>query len=267
MMTDTHSHIYEPEFDGDRAEAVARALEAGVGTLLLPAIDAESDERMFAACREFPDVVRPMIGLHPTSVNDNPNWRGELLRVERYLLAPPEGVGGFCGVGEIGLDFYWSDAFRSEQVEAFVAQVELSLKYGLPIAVHTRSAWTEMREIMRTFTGRGVRGVFHAFSDSAECYRELRTLGDFVFGIGGVLTFRKSPLVEVVRQMDMDDIVLETDCPYLTPVPHRGERNESAYVRFVCDKIAEIKGLTAAEVAARTTANAERVFGKRGYGP
>lgn len=262
-MIDTHSHIYEPEFDADRAEAVGRALAAGVGTMLLPAIDAASDERMFAACREFPDAVRPMMGLHPTSVNDNPSWREELARVERYLLAPPQGIGGFCGVGEIGLDFYWSDAFRREQTEAFVAQVELSIKYGLPIAVHTRSAWAEMREIMRTFAGRGVKGVFHAFSDSAECYEELRTLGDFVFGIGGVVTFKKSPLVEVVRRMSIDDMVLETDCPYLTPVPHRGERNESSYVRFVCDKIAEIKGMTSAEVAARTTANAERIFGKK----
>ena len=216
-MIDTHSHIYEPEFDADRAEAVGRALAAGVETMLLPAIDAASDERMFAACREFPDAVRPMMGLHPTSVNDNP----------------------------------------------FVAQVELSIKYGLPIAVHTRSAWAEMREIMRTFAGRGVKGVFHAFSDSAECYEELRTLGDFVFGIGGVVTFKKSPLVEVLRRMSIDDMVLETDCPYLTPVPHRGERNESSYVRFVCDKIAEIKGMTSAEVAARTTANAERIFGKK----
>ena len=259
-MIDTHSHIYEPEFDADRAEAVGRALAAGVGTMLLPAIDAASDERMFAACREFPDAVRPMMGLHPTSVNDNPEWRGELARVERYLASPPQGIGRFCGVGEIGLDFYWSDAFRSEQTEAFVAQVELAIKYGLPIAVHTRSAWTEMREIMRTFAGRGVRGVFHAFSDTVECYEELRSLGEFVFGIGGVVTFRKSPLVDVVREMSIDDIVLETDCPYLTPVPHRGERNESAYVRFVCEKIAEIKGLDVAEVAARTTANAERVF-------
>lgn len=262
MMIDTHSHIYEPEFDADRAEAVGRALAAGVETMLLPAIDAASDERLFAACREFPDAVRPMMGLHPTSVNDNPSWREELARVERYLLAPPQGIGRFCGVGEIGLDFYWSDAFRNEQTEAFVAQVELSIKYGLPVAVHTRSAWAEMREIMRTFAGRGVKGVFHAFSDSAECYEELRTLGDFVFGIGGVVTFKKSPLVEVVRRMSIDDMVLETDCPYLTPVPHRGERNESSYVRFVCDKIAEIKGMTAAEVAARTTANAERIFGK-----
>lgn len=261
-MIDTHSHIYEPEFDADRDEAVGRALAAGVRTMLLPAIDAASDERLFAACREFPDAVRPMMGLHPTSVNDNPRWREELARVERYLASPPRGVGAFCGVGEIGLDFYWSDAFRSEQTEAFGEQVELAIKYGLPIAVHTRNAWAEMRDVMRTrFAGRGVRGVFHAFSDTAECYGELRSTGDFVFGIGGVVTFKKSPLAEVVCEMSIDDIVLETDCPYLTPVPHRGERNEPAYVRFVCEKIAEIKGMSVAEVAARTTANAERVFG------
>ena len=157
-----------------------------------------------------------MMGLHPTSVNDNPRWREELASVERYLQTPPEGIPAFCAVGEIGLDFYWSRDFREEQTEAFRRQIELALQYGLPIAVHTRDAWPE--------------------------------------------TFKKSRLAEVVRDMELREIVLETDCPYLTPAPHRGERNESAYVRYVCEKVAEIKGLTPAEVAAATAENAKRIF-------
>ena len=261
-LTDTHSHLYEPEFDEDREEALARAAEAGVQRLLLPAVDAESYGAMFALARQYPELCRPMMGPHPTSVNDNPRWREELALAEHYLASPPEGIARFCAVGEIGLDLYWSRDFRQEQYEAFRRQIDLSLAYGLPIAVHTRNAWPETAELMRTYRGRGVRGVFHAFSDSAETYRELKNYGDFAFGIGGVVTFRKSKLADVVCEMDLCDIVLETDCPYLTPVPHRGERNESAYVRFVCEKVAELKGLTPEEVATATTANAERIFGK-----
>lgn len=261
-LTDTHSHLYEPEFDDDREEALARAAEAGVQRLLLPAIDSASHERLFGLCRRHPQQCVPMMGLHPTSVNDNPRWREELALAEHYLASPPEGIARFCAVGEIGLDLYWSRDYRQEQYEAFRRQIDLSLAYGLPIAVHTRDAWPETAELMRTYRGRGVRGVFHAFSDTAETYRELKNYGDFAFGIGGVVTFRKSKLADVVREMDLCDIVLETDCPYLTPVPHRGERNESAYVRFVCEKVAELKGLTPEEVATATTANAERIFGK-----
>lgn len=257
-LTDTHAHIYEPEFDADRERVVASAVEAGIVSMLLPAIDSESYDRMFETCAAWPDLCMPMMGLHPTSVNDNPHWRDDLEQVRRLIADPP--AGRICGVGEIGLDFYWSSDFRDEQIEAFEAQVDMSLEFGLPIAVHTRSAWEQMREVMRRFAGRGVRGVFHAFSDGVECYRELRGCGDFLFGIGGVVTFRRSAVAEVVREMSLDDMVLETDCPYLTPVPHRGERNEPAYVRYVCEKVAEIKGVTPEEVAARTTANAERMF-------
>ena len=151
---------------------------------------------------------------------------------------------------------------RGEVLEAFRRQIDLSLEYGLPIAVHTRDAWPETVELMREYKGRGVRGVFHAFSDTADTYRELKEYGDFVFGIGGGGTFKKSKLADAVREMELRDIVLETDCPYLTPAPHRGERNESAYVRYVCEKVAELKGLTPGETAEATTANAERIFGK-----
>lgn len=260
-LTDTHSHLYAPEFDADREEALARAADAGVERALLPAIDSESHERLFGLCRSHPERCAPMMGLHPTSVNDNPRWREELALVERYLETPPAGI-RFCAVGEIGLDLYWSRDFRAEQLEAFRRQIDLSLEYGLPIAVHTRDAWPETVELMREYKGRGVRGVFHAFSDTADTYRELKEYGDFVFGIGGVVTFKKSKLADAVREMELRDIVLETDCPYLTPATHRGERNESAYVRYVCEKVAELKGLTPGETAEATTANAERIFGK-----
>lgn len=259
-LIDTHAHLYEPEFDNDRAQALARAAAEGVERLLLPAIDSASHDRLFDLCRSHPDRCIPMMGLHPTSVNDNPRWREELAAVEAYLRTPPDGIGGFCAVGEIGLDLYWSKAFRDEQTEAFRRQIDLSLEHGLPIAVHTRDAWPQTVALMREYLGKGVRGVFHAFSDGIETYRTLKACGDFVFGIGGVVTFKKSPLAEVVRQMELRDIVLETDCPYLTPVPHRGERNESAYVRYVCNTVAALKGVTPEEVAAATTENAERLF-------
>lgn len=260
-LTDTHSHLYDEAFDPDREEAISRARQAGVGRLLMPAIDSESHERLFDLCRRHPDLCSPMMGLHPTSVNDNPQWPGELDLVKHLLDNPPEGIPPFCAIGEIGLDFYWSRDFRQEQIEAFRRQIDLSLQYGLPIAVHTRDAWPETLEIMREYAGRGVRGVFHAFSDSVESYRELKTCGDFLFGIGGIVTFRKSRIAEVVRDMEPQDLLLETDCPYLTPAPHRGQRNESAYVRYVCEKVAELKGLAPEEVARITTANAERMFG------
>lgn len=255
---DTHAHIYEPEFDEDRAAVMSRAAEAGVGRMLLPAIDGGSYERMFALCREYPDRCFPMMGLHPTSVNDNPQWERDLELVERFFAAPP--VERFFGVGEIGLDYYWSVDFRNEQREVFVRQVELSLREGLPVAVHTRDAWDDMTEIMQRFAGRGVRGVFHAFSGTVEHLERLRECGDFVFGVGGTVTFRKSVAAEAVAAMELSEIVLETDCPYLAPVPYRGRRNEPSYIPLICGRVAEIKGVTVAEAAAASTANAERIF-------
>ena len=260
MLIDTHSHIYEPEFDGDRAEALQRCVDADVRLLMLPAIDGESYECMFDLVRAYPEMMHPMMGLHPTSVNENPNWRADLQRVDDYLQHPPQGVERFYGVGEIGLDFYWSSDFCQEQIEAFKCQIEMAIKYNLPIAVHTRNAWEQMCEVMEQFSGRGVRGIFHAFSDGAESYQRLKRCGDFLFGVGGVVTFKKSKLAEVVQAMELTDIVLETDCPYLTPVPHRGERNESSYVKYICQKVAELKGVDYSTVAEQTTENVKRIF-------
>lgn len=257
-LIDTHAHLYDPAFDDDREEVLARAAAAGVERMLLPAIDSESHERMLSLAARHPDRCLPMMGLHPTSVNDNPAWREELAQVEKHLENTPSG--GFCAVGEIGLDLYWSKDFEAEQTQALRLQIELALKYSLPIVVHVRDAWSQTVALIREYRHRGLRGVFHAYSDTAETYRELCAYGDFAFGIGGVVTFKKSPLAEVVRQMELRHIVLETDCPYLTPAPHRGTRNEPGYVRHVCDKVAEIKGLTPDEVARSTSQNAERMF-------
>lgn len=265
QLIDTHSHLYTEEFDLDRAEAITRARERGIVRLLLPAIDSESHERMFSMAKGAPDMCRVMMGLHPTSVNDNPCWRDELALVEDYLQNPPEGL-TFCAVGEIGLDYYWSEDFKSEQREAFVTQCRMAERLDLPVAIHTRAAWDDMCQILEQETARArergerLRGVLHAFGEDVVTYRRLRECGDFVFGIGGVVTFKKSPLAATVAQMDIEHIILETDCPYLTPAPHRGKRNESAYVSHICDKIAEIKGLSPAEVASITTATARRLF-------
>ena len=264
-LIDTHSHLYAEEFDDDRGEALARARERGVEYLLLPAIDSESHQRLFDLVAAEPTMCRPMMGLHPTSVNDNPRWREELAMVERYLVEPPAGV-RFCAVGEIGLDYYWSQDFVAEQREAFVAQCRLAARLDLPVAIHTRAAWDDMCDILEAESSRAesrgerLRGVLHAYSESADVYRRLRECGDWLFGIGGVVTYKKSVVAEAVAQMDVGHIVLETDCPYLSPVPHRGRRNESAYVSHVCDKVAEIKGLPSEEVARITSENARRVF-------
>ncbi len=260
MLIDTHSHIYDEAFDGDRKEVVERAIAEGVERIILPAIDSESDERLFDMCRKYGDYVVPLMGLHPTSVNDNPRWREELAKVERLLANPPEGIARFHGVGEIGLDLYWSRDWQTEQTEAFKAQVELALKHDLPIVVHTRDAWEEMAKIIEEYRERGLRGIFHAFSSDVAMYKRLRECGDFVFGIGGVVTFKKSALAEVVKEMRLEDLVIETDSPYLTPAPHRGSRNESSYVRFVAQKISDLKGVDYELVAATTTANAKRIF-------
>jgi TatD DNase family protein len=265
-LIDTHSHIYAEEFDADRAEALARARAEGVGKLLLPAIDAESDERMFDLARAEAGYCYAMMGLHPTSVNDNPRWREEWHRVERYFAAPPAGV-EFCAVGEIGLDYYWSEDFKAEQREAFVEQCRLAVRLDLPVVIHTRSAWDDMCDILEAETARAkesggrLRGVLHAFSEDATTYCRLRACGDFVFGIGGVVTFKKSSVAAAVEQMALEDIVLETDCPYLAPVPVRGKTNHSGYLHYTAAKAASLLHIDYDEFCELEVRNAKTLFG------
>ena len=256
-MIDTHSHIYSEEFDDDRAETLQRAGDAGVELMLLPDIDSESRGRMFALAQEHPTRCKAMVGLHPTSVNDNPRWQEELDMVERLMREAPTPL---YGVGEIGLDLYWSRDFYNTQREVLHAQLELAIKYNKPVVIHTRDAYTEMLDAVATYRGRGLRGVFHAFAADVDMARKLLRNGEFSFGIGGVVTFKNSGMDRVVVDLPLELLLLETDSPYLTPVPHRGKRNEPAYVEFVCRKIAEIHRTTPERVDAVTTATAKEIF-------
>ncbi|MBO5800892.1 MAG: TatD family hydrolase [Alistipes sp.] len=256
-MIDTHSHIYSEEFDDDRAETLQRAWDAGVEMMLLPDIDSESRGRMFALAQEHPTRCKAMVGLHPTSVNDNLRWHEELDMVERLMREAPTPL---YGVGEIGLDLYWSRDFYNIQREVLHAQLELAIKYNKPVVIHTRDAYMEMLDAVATYRGRGLRGVFHAFAADVDMARKLLRNGEFSFGIGGVVTFKNSGMDRVVVDLPLELLLLETDSPYLTPVPHRGKRNEPAYVEFVCRKIAEIHRTTPERVDAVTTATAKEIF-------
>ncbi|MFR9523662.1 MAG: TatD family hydrolase [Rikenellaceae bacterium] len=257
VFVDTHAHLYSSQFEPAESDAaVERATEAGVTRILLPDVDSTSREALEALSSRH-ICCYPMVGLHPTSVNDNPAWRDELTTIEALL---GEDSSRYCAVGEMGIDLYWSRDFEREQREAFAFQVELSLRHNLPIAVHARDAWEAIIEELTPFAARGVRGVIHAFSGEVEHYRKLLSLGDFLFGIGGVVTFKKSALAPVVAQMALEDLVLETDAPYLTPTPHRGKRNESAYIPLIAARIADLHAVKVEQVAAVTTANAERMF-------
>lgn len=249
--------MYSEEFDSDRDEALCRAWSAGVEHLILPDIDSDSRSRMLELATKEPTRCHAMAGLHPTSVNDNPRWREELDEVERLLNTSPVKL---CGIGEIGLDLYWSRDSYHEQREVLHAQLELALQHDMPVVIHTRSAYNEMLDAIATCRGRGLRGVFHAYADSADMARKLERLGEFKFGIGGVVTFKNSGLDKVVAELPLELLLLETDSPYLTPVPHRGKRNESAYIEYVCRKIADIHGRSVEDIDRITTASAKELF-------
>lgn len=254
---DTHTHIYTEEFGADRDAVVARAAEAGAVALLLPNIDEASLEPMSRLCRQYPDMCFPMMGLHPTELPPSPDPL--LDRMEEALRQPSH---PYVAVGEVGIDLYWDTARRDEQIAVFRRQAEWSVRYGLPLVVHSRAAHTELVQTLLPLRGELPGGVFHCFGGTAEEARQLlETFPRFVLGIGGVLTFRKSALPEVLRHtVPLERIVVETDAPYLAPVPHRGRRNEPSFVPYVLQQLAQVYDLPAAEVAAVTTATARRVF-------
>lgn len=257
-LIDTHSHLYMKHFEDDIEEVIERAKSRGVKKIMLPGVGSESHQALIDLSKKYEGYCLPMIGLHPTRVNDNPNWRDELEIVRSYIEEPP--VDRFYAVGEIGLDMHWSKDFYLEQREAFELQMELAIDFDLPIVVHTRDAWGPMAQSLRRYSKHGLRGVIHSFLGTYEDYEAINKLGDFVFGIPGVVTYSNSGLADVVRNIPIEDIVLETDAPYLTPEPFRGKRNESSYLFHICLKLAEIYGIPASEVADITTANAERIF-------
>jgi TatD DNase family protein len=253
MLIDTHCHLYLDEFKDDVEEVIKRAEAEGVIKFYLPAIDSREIENMLLLEERFRGKCIAMMGLHPCSVKEN--YQDELAIVKEWLAKRK-----FAAVGEIGLDFYWDKTFSKQQYEAFRMQIEWSLQYDLPIVIHTREAMQETIDVVKEFGARGVKGVFHCFGGSYQHAKEILDAG-FYLGIGGVVTYKKSGLAEVLDKIDLKHIVLETDSPYLTPVPFRGKRNESSYLKCVVEKLAIIKNVSMKEVATITTANAQKIFG------
>lgn len=251
-FVDTHCHLYAEEFAKDSMEELEKALDANVDTIVLPAIDSETHAQLFELAAKSRAFL-PLIGLHPTSVNGS--FRHELDIVERYI-----GSHMVYGIGEVGIDLYWSKEFKQQQEEAFAAQIELSLKHNLPLVIHSREAFKEIFNVLRAFKGQPVRGIFHAFTGTLDDYNEICTLGDFMVGIGGIVTFKNSGLAEVVASIPMERIVLETDAPYLAPTPLRGTRNTPSNIPLIAAKIAQVKNITLEMVAEQTTNNAAKVF-------
>ena len=260
MFVDTHCHLDGEEFNEDREAVMQRAREAGVGKIFLPAIDLPSSQRILALCQQYPDTLYPMIGLHPEEVRAD--WREQLAEIKSIIspltshLSPP------IAIGEVGLDFYWSREFEKEQLEAFEAHVQWAVEAQLPLMIHCRKAQNEMVPIIKRYAKDLPGGVFHCFTGNEKEAAELLQFDRFVLGVGGVLTFKKSHLPETLPlAVPLDRIVLETDAPYMAPVPMRGQRNEPAYVKYVLERMAEAYGITPAELAVQTNENVARVFG------
>lgn len=268
-IVDTHTHLDGEEFDEDRAEVIMRAKEAGVGMVFLPAIDVKTSEAVLKLSHEYPGYAYPMVGLHPEEVKAD--WKEQLKKIEAILdehLTAVDGLNGikyksdYIAIGEIGLDFYWSREFEKEQLEAFEKQVEWSCETGLPLMIHCRKAQNEMLHILRKWKDKLPGGVFHCFTGNQQEAKELLEYDNFVLGIGGVSTFKSSHLREdLPAAVPLERIVLETDSPYMAPVPYRGKRNESAFVVQVMKTLATAYGVSEEEVAKVTNQNVERVFG------
>lgn len=252
-LIDTHAHLYSPKFENDRHKMVRRAIEAGITRMYLPNIDTESIEGMLALEAAFPENCFAMMGLHPCSVQPD-TWQEELALVERHL-----GERQWAGIGETGIDLFWDKSTLDIQIEAFKRQIEWAKDLNRPIIIHSREANTESIRAVREGQDGRLRGIFHCFSGSADEAREMIDLG-FMIGIGGTITYPKSELPQVLKTVPLEHIVLETDAPYLPPVPHRGKRNESAFIRHVAEMLSEVKVLPLSQIARVTTENALRIF-------
>jgi TatD DNase family protein len=252
QIVDTHCHIYLPEFDADRDEVVKRSVSAGVQTILMPNIDSSSVAPMLAAEEMFQGVCLPMMALHPTSVREN--YQQELDEVEARLADHK-----YYGIGETGIDLYWDKTFINEQLVSFRRHLELAEEYALPVVIHARESLDVIIREIKSFGPGRVTGIFHAFPGNAEEARQVVAMG-FLIGIGGVITFRNSRQGEAATEAGINKIVIETDAPYLAPVPYRGKRNESSRLTLVIDKLSELLAISPAEVADKTTANAKALF-------
>lgn len=252
---DTHTHLYTEEFDEDREEVLARAAQAGVTHLFMPNIDDTTASRMLQLCETHKGCY-PMMGLHPTSVDAH--WRERLSVVRGWLEAE---AARFVGIGEVGMDLYWDQTFRDAQMQVLDEQVQWALEYRLPLIVHCREAWPELLEVLAPYRDKGLTGIFHSYTGGWPA-EQLLAYDGFMLGINGVVTFKKSTLPDDLKTVPLSRVVLETDSPYLAPVPHRGKRNESAYIGKVADRLAVLYGVPSEEVAIQTTANALKVFMK-----
>ena len=250
---DTHSHLYDTAYAGEEDLAVERSIEAGVDRVITPDIDAQTREAMFALADRHPGKLFPALGLHPTSVNAD--WKTEIDHILNYKDREIKAI------GEVGIDCYWSKEFVQEQKEVLKLMLNMAHEMSLPVIIHSRDAGDLIFNVLKECRHLDLRGVFHAFSGSIETYREIQKSGDWCVGIGGVLTFKKASIAETVKDIPLEKILLETDAPYLTPVPYRGQRNESAYIPHIAAKLAELKNIDIEQVAEQTTENAEKLFG------
>ncbi len=254
ILTDTHTHLYSKEFDTDRIALIESAINSGITRFFLPNVDSDSIPGMFQIEKKFPANCFAMMGLHPCSVGEK--YQQELMVVEHWLSKRK-----FIAIGEIGIDLYWDKTFFEQQQVAFRKQIQLAKKYNLPYVIHSRSSFNEVMEIVNEFKNDNLKAIFHCFSGSVEQAEQVIKAGNFKLGIGGVVTFKNSGLDKVVEAIDLKHLVLETDAPYLAPLPHRGKRNQPDYLLLVAQKIAEIKNSSVEEVAAVTTQNSVDVFG------
>ena len=251
-MIDTHCHLYSEEFDTDLEEVLKRAVSEGVKKFFLPAIDRSHTSGMNKLEEKYQDICIAMAGLHPCSVKAD--YLDEIAHV-KHLLSQRK----FAGIGETGLDFYWDKTFIKEQYHALEIQISLALQYDLPLILHTRNATQETIDVVKKHKGSGLTGIFHCFGGSLAEAQQIIDAG-FFLGIGGVITYKNSGLAEVLKDVNMDRIVLETDAPYLAPVPFRGKRNESSYLKYIADKLAAVKNVSTEEVEKITDANAKKIF-------
>jgi TatD DNase family protein len=251
---DTHSHLYSEQFKNDRTIAINEAIALGVDTILLPNISSKYTNNLLQLCNQFPENCFPMMGLHPCDVSEE-NFDSEMQHVEIELA-----TNKYIAVGEIGLDLYWDKTKIEVQKRAFIHQIKLAKKYQIPIAIHVREAFDEAIEIVESLNDNTLRGVFHCFTGSIVEAKRVIDLKDFYLGIGGVVTFKNSGLDQTIKEISLKNLILETDSPYLAPVPFRGKRNESKYLTKIAEKIAEIKNMTIKEIAEITTANAKKLF-------
>lgn len=256
-MIDAHSHIFSEEFKDDLSEVVARAQEAGVTHIFLPNIDDTTTDDMLRVCKQYPDYCYPMLGYHPTSV-EGPDAIHKVRAMKSLLV---EGH-PFVGIGEVGLDLYWDKTYLKEQQQVLEEQIQWALEWDLPLIVHCRDAFSQLFEVLAPYKNTSLSGIFHSFTGTESDADELLTFPNFMIGINGVVTFKKSTLPEVLKRVPLQRLVLETDSPYLAPVPYRGKRNETAYVKNVAMKLAELYGTSLGEIDRETTKNALKVFKK-----